>query len=122
MTFSLHKWICQLQHLAGQYNLQTADCRPDWVQNADWGYKMQTEDKMQTGGELGIFYKFPPSHSHVIVLVYILLNAEAEMLKLVTFIKMDEEDSDVEVLISYEYLYYSHSTVKLDNFNTFLCV
>ena len=30
---------------------------------------MQTEDKMQTGGELGIFYKFPPSHSHVIVLV-----------------------------------------------------
>ena len=43
----------------GQYNLQTADCRPDWVQNADWGYKMQTEDKMQTGGELGIFYKFP---------------------------------------------------------------
>ena len=41
---------------------------------------MQTEDKMQTGGELGIFYKFPPSHSHVIV---------------VTFIKMDEEDSDV---------------------------
>jgi hypothetical protein len=53
----------------GQYNLQTADCRPDWVQNADWGYKMQTEDKMQTGGELGLFYKFPPSHSHVIVLV-----------------------------------------------------
>jgi hypothetical protein len=38
---------------------------------------MQTEDKMQTGGELGIFYKFPPSHSHVIVLVYILLNVEA---------------------------------------------
>jgi hypothetical protein len=30
---------------------------------------MQTEDKMQTGGELGIFYKFLPSHSHVIVLV-----------------------------------------------------
>jgi hypothetical protein len=49
--------------------LQTVDCRPDWVQNADWGYKMQTEDKMQTGGELGIFYKYPPSHSHVIVLV-----------------------------------------------------
>jgi hypothetical protein len=47
---------------------------------------MQTEDKMQTGGELGIFYKFPPSHSHVIVLVDIL-----SMLKLVTFIKMDEE-------------------------------
>jgi hypothetical protein len=58
--------------------LVTADCRPDWVQNADWGYKMQTEDKMQTEGELGIFYKFPPSHSHVIVLVDIL------MLKLVT--------------------------------------
>ena len=96
--------------------LRTADCRPDWVQNSDWGYKMQTEDKMQTGGELGIFYKFPPSHSHVIVLVDIL------MLKLVTFIKMDEEDSDVEVLILYEYLYYSHSTVKLDNFNTFLYV
>ena len=38
---------------------------------------MQTGDKMQTGGELGIFYKFPPSHSHVIVLVYILLNVEA---------------------------------------------
>jgi hypothetical protein len=69
---------------------------------------MQTGDKMQTGGELGIFYKFPPSHSHVIVLV--------------DNIKMDEEDSDVEVLILYEYLYYSHSTVKLDNFNTFLCV
>ena len=34
---------------------------------------MQTEDKMQTGGELGIFYKFPPSHSHVIVLVDILM-------------------------------------------------
>jgi hypothetical protein len=33
---------------------------------------MQTEDKMQTGGELGIFYKFPPSHSHVIILVDIL--------------------------------------------------
>jgi hypothetical protein len=48
---------------------ESADCRPDWVQNVDWGYKMQTEDKMQTGGELGIFYKFPPSHSHVIVLV-----------------------------------------------------
>ena len=47
---------------------------------------------MQTGGELGIFYKFPPSHSHVIVLVDIL------MLNLVTFIKMDKEDSDVEVL------------------------
>jgi hypothetical protein len=91
--------------LTGQYNLQTADRT---------GYKMQTEDKMQTGGELGIFYKFPPSHSHVIVLVDIL------MLKLVTFIKMDEEDSDVDVLILYEYLYYSHSTVKLDNFNTFL--
>ena len=60
---------------------------------------------MQTGGELGIFYKFPPSHSHVIVLVDIY-----------------EEDSDVEVLILYEYLYYSHSTVKLDNFNTFLYV
>jgi hypothetical protein len=43
----------------GQYNLQTADRRPDWVQNADWGYKMQTEHKMQTGGEFGIFYKFP---------------------------------------------------------------
>jgi hypothetical protein len=69
---------------------------------------MQTGDKMQTGGELGIFYKCPPSHSHVIVLV--------------DNIKMDEEDSDVEVLILYEYLYYSHSTVKLDNFNTFLCV
>ena len=47
---------------------------------------MQTEDKIQTGGELGIFYKFPPSHSHVIVLVDIL------MLKLVTFIKMDKPD------------------------------
>ena len=34
---------------------------------------MQTEDEMQTGGELGIFYKFPPSHSHVIVLVDILM-------------------------------------------------
>jgi hypothetical protein len=34
---------------------------------------MQTEDKMQTGGELGIFYKLPPSHSHVIVLVDILM-------------------------------------------------
>jgi hypothetical protein len=33
------------------------------------GYKMQTEDKMQTGGELGIFHKFLPSHSHMIVLV-----------------------------------------------------
>ena len=31
-------------------------------------------------------------------------------------------NSDVEVLILYEYLYYSHSTVKLDNFNTFLRV
>ena len=67
---------------------------------------MQTEDKMQTGGELGIFYKFPPSHSHVIVLVDILMWS----------------NSDVEVLILYEYLYYSHSTVKLDNFNTFLYV
>ena len=64
---------CEIRAKHGQYNLQTADCRPDWVQNADWGYKMQTEDKMQTGGELGIFYKFPPSHSHVIVLVDILM-------------------------------------------------
>jgi hypothetical protein len=61
------QYLCIL--LNGQYNLQTADCRPEWGQNADWGYKMQTEDKMQTGGELGIFYKFSPNHSHVIVLV-----------------------------------------------------
>jgi hypothetical protein len=46
----------------------TADCRPDWVQNADWGYKMQSEDKMQTGGELGIFYKFPNSAKTQIIL------------------------------------------------------
>jgi hypothetical protein len=84
----------QVQSVSIICRLRTADCRPDWVQNADWGYKMQTEDKMQTGGELGIFYKFPPSHSHVIVLVDIL------MLKLVTLIKMDEEDSDVEVFHS----------------------
>jgi hypothetical protein len=54
---------------------------------------------MQTGGEKGIFYKFPPSHSHMIVLVDIL------MLKLVTFIKMDEEDSYVEVLIYHMNIY-----------------
>jgi hypothetical protein len=77
---------------------------------------MQTEDKRQTGGELGIFYKFPPSHSHVIVPVDN-INVEASHCH-----QNGREDSDVEVLISYEYLYYSHSTVKLDNFNTFLCV
>ena len=40
------------------------------LQTADrTGYKMQTEDKMQTGGELGIFHKFPQIPSHVIALV-----------------------------------------------------
>ena len=53
-----HKFITYCINLTGQYNLQTADRG----QNADWGYKMQTEDKMQTGGELGIFYKCLEHH------------------------------------------------------------
>jgi hypothetical protein len=71
---------------------------------------------MQTGGELRIFYKFPPSHSHVIVLVDN-INVEASH-----FHQNGRRRQRCRGIDIYEYLYYSHPTVKLDNFNTFLCV